>query len=213
MAHYYACQNHRANLALPPRSNSLKGKAMKQNTYHLAKKRIKALKAQLKEITTNKDNSTTAITAITTAMTDINNYITLYAFSSLQEELNYYKKWHCKCYLWLAYHTEQQKLALLKKQAAKNQKSTTTTTTLKWTSTKVDLIELLYAIQASGVLNNGKTTLKELITYCENTFQISLGQYSKTYLEIRSRKSIDKTQFLNLLKTNLLKKIDQTENN
>lgn len=113
----------------------------------------------------------------------------------------------------LLYHTEREKITLQKKQTTQIQKSKNLATPpLHWTAPKVALVELLYAIQASGACNDGKTTLKELKTSFENNFQINLGQYSKTYLEIRSRKAIEKTQFLDQLKKDLLEKIDQTDN-
>lgn len=186
---------------------------MPHNTYHLAKERLKVLKKELKAHKNKTASPTKAVTTITTALQDINNYLVLYPFSSIQEELAYYKTIKPQYYTLLLYYTEQQKITLQKKQVTQTKKSKKITTpTLHWTASKVALVELLYAIQASGSFNDGKTTLKELITSFENNFQINLGQYSKTYLEIRSRKAIEKTQFLDQLKKDLLEKINQTDN-
>lgn len=186
---------------------------MTHYTYHLAKERLKVLKKELKAQKNKTASPTKAITAITNAIQDINNYLVLYPFSSIQEELAYYKTIKPQYYTLLLYHTEREKITLQKKQTTQIQKSKNLATPpLHWTAPKVALVELLYAIQASGACNDGKTTLKELITSFENNFQINLGQYSKTYLEIRSRKAIEKTQFLDQLKKDLLEKIDQTDN-
>ena len=78
--------------------------------------------------------------------------------------------------------------------------------TLKWTGTKADLVELIYALHSSGTVNNGKADLKELGTTLETMFQIELGDIYRTFLEIRSRKT-QPTKLLNLLKTSLINKM------
>ena len=79
-----------------------------------------------------------------------------------------------------------------------------------WTGSKVALIELLYAFHSEGVFNNGASDLKEIAEYLENIFDIDLGQYHRTFLEIRVRKS-DRTKFLNTLKEKLIKRMDDTD--
>lgn len=83
---------------------------------------------------------------------------------------------------------------------------------LKWTASKVALIELLYALQSEGVFNNGTIELKELASLCEKTFHIDLGQFHRTFLEIRARKS-ERTKFLNTLRHNLIIRMDQADEN
>lgn len=78
--------------------------------------------------------------------------------------------------------------------------------TLNWTGTKADLVELIYALHSSGVVNNGKADLKELATTLEAMFQIELGDIYRTFLEIRSRKT-QPTKLLDLLKTSLINKM------
>lgn len=46
--------------------------------------------------------------------------------------------------------------------------------------------------------------------YFENVFNIDLGQYHRTFLEIRIRKS-DQTKFLNALKEKLVKRMLNTD--
>ena len=55
-----------------------------------------------------------------------------------------------------------------------------------WTSPKVALIELVYALHTEGVFNNGATDLKDIAEYFEYIFDIDLGQYRRTFLEIRT---------------------------
>ena len=78
---------------------------------------------------------------------------------------------------------------------------------LKWTGSKVDLIELIYALQAVGSINNGKAEIKELANTLQTIFNIELGDYYRTFIEIRARK-INNTKFLDRLKQNLQNKMD-----
>jgi hypothetical protein len=87
-----------------------------------------------------------------------------------------------------------------------------TNKSLKWTSSKVDLTELLFALHTEGVFNHGKADLKELASFFESTFQIELGQFHKTFLEIRERKS-DRTKFITALKENLITRMELADEN
>jgi hypothetical protein len=82
---------------------------------------------------------------------------------------------------------------------------------LRWTGSKVALVELLYALNTEKVFNNGSLSLNELANHFENIFTIDLGQFNRKYLEMRNRKSIDKTQFLNILTQKLLKRMDDAD--
>lgn len=83
-------------------------------------------------------------------------------------------------------------------------------TKLMWTGSKVALTELLYALHSEGVLNNGTVDLKDIAEYFEYVFEIDLGQYRRTFLEIRARKS-DKTKFIKALNEALLKRMDNSD--
>ena len=78
---------------------------------------------------------------------------------------------------------------------------------LQWTESKVALVELLYALHSQGVFNNGKAELKDIADFLEKHFEIELGQYYRTFLEVRARKN-GRTKFLDSLKESLLKKMD-----
>ena len=78
---------------------------------------------------------------------------------------------------------------------------------LTWTSNKIDLIELVYALIASGAV---KGDIKDLATAFEKILDIDLGNYYRSFLEIRGRKE-DFARFLDLLKTSLIKKIREAD--
>ena len=83
-------------------------------------------------------------------------------------------------------------------------------TKLNWSESKTALIEIIYALHSQGVFENGKADLKEIASYFETMFNIDLGDYYRTYLEIRMRKS-GRTKFLDNLKNNLLKRMDEAD--
>lgn len=81
---------------------------------------------------------------------------------------------------------------------------------LGWTASKTDLIELIYALQASGAIKSGTAGIKEMASACEEIFDLNLGNVYRTFLEIRERK-IDQTKFIDRLKTTLLRRMEETD--
>lgn len=79
-----------------------------------------------------------------------------------------------------------------------------------WTGSKVALIELIYALHAEGVFNNGQSELKEVVKSFESAFGVDLGQFHRVFLEIRARKS-ERTKFLNSLKDKLVLRMDDAD--
>ncbi len=69
---------------------------------------------------------------------------------------------------------------------------------LFWTGSKTDLIELIYALHSSNAINSGTVDIKELASHFEYIYNIDLGNYYHTFIEIRSRKN-SKTKFLEKL--------------
>lgn len=82
--------------------------------------------------------------------------------------------------------------------------------TLCWSGSKTDLIELIYALHGSGVINNGDADIKELASMYETMFNIQLGDYYRSFLEIRQRK-IHLTKFIDRLKESLLKRMEESD--
>lgn len=81
---------------------------------------------------------------------------------------------------------------------------------LFWTANKTDLIELIYALQSSGAINSGTADIKEVASACEHIFNIDLGDFYRTFLEIKSRK-INQTKFIDNIKESLLKRIEDSD--
>ena len=69
---------------------------------------------------------------------------------------------------------------------------------LFWTGSKTDLIELIYALHSSNSINSGTVDIKELAAHFEHFYNVDLGNYYHTFIEIRSRKT-GRTKFLDKL--------------
>ena len=79
---------------------------------------------------------------------------------------------------------------------------------LEWTFSKAALTELIYALKATGVFNDGKADLKTIVRYFEKVFSVELGNVSRTHQELLNRKS-SQTIFLDELKQKMEELIDR----
>ncbi len=80
----------------------------------------------------------------------------------------------------------------------------------QWTGSKTALIELIYAVHSCKVVNYGEIDIKKLVDVFEKALNIDLGDFYRTFLEIRNRK-IDKTKFIDTLKQSLLNRMDDAD--
>ncbi|MBJ7880730.1 RteC domain-containing protein [Gelidibacter salicanalis] len=81
---------------------------------------------------------------------------------------------------------------------------------LFWTGSKTELTELIYALHSSGAINSGTADIKELASLFEQMFNIGLGNYYHTFIEIRARKS-NKTKFVDKLKDSLEMRFEDSD--
>lgn len=86
----------------------------------------------------------------------------------------------------------------------------TNKSTQKWTASKVALTELIYALHAEGVFNNGASDLKDITSFFEAAFSVDLGHFHRTFLDIRSR-TAERTKFLTNLRDKLIIRMDNAE--
>jgi hypothetical protein len=81
------------------------------------------------------------------------------------------------------------------------------TSPLTWTGAKTDLVELIYALQASEAFNKGNAGVKQIASQFEAIFNVSLGNYYRVFQEIRLRKK-SQTTFLEVLKDRLMQRLN-----
>ncbi|MGO4709967.1 RteC domain-containing protein [Chryseobacterium sp. 2TAF14] len=88
--------------------------------------------------------------------------------------------------------------------------SSKVTSPLVWSSSKVGLIELVYALYHMRCFNGGNIELSEVIKFVEKSFDTDLGNFHKTIFEIRNRKQ-GPTKFLTMISENLHQHFLNTE--
>ena len=71
---------------------------------------------------------------------------------------------------------------------------------LKWTGEIVDLVELGYALEAVGYINDGKATLTELFDVLGEIFDTEVKNFSRTFIDIKNRVKDDGTFLVEDLK-------------
>ncbi|MFV0529818.1 MAG: RteC domain-containing protein [Flavobacteriales bacterium] len=81
---------------------------------------------------------------------------------------------------------------------------------LSWTGSKTALIELIYALHVQGVFDNGNTDIKVIAKTFESIFNINLGDFYHTFMELKARK-INRTKFLDSLRDALIRKMDEQD--
>lgn len=81
---------------------------------------------------------------------------------------------------------------------------------LNWTGKKVELVELVYALKASGVLNHGRAEIREIARVFESLFGMNFQDIYRTYTEISIRKK-SRTAFLDFLKERMTEYIERGE--
>ena len=79
-----------------------------------------------------------------------------------------------------------------------------------WTSNKIFLIELGYALYVAGDINNGNITVKEIMNLLGAMFNIDLGDYYRGYITLKNRKK-DRTHYLKTLIEKLLKRMEEDD--
>jgi hypothetical protein len=72
---------------------------------------------------------------------------------------------------------------------------------LNWTSSKTNLIELIYAFHEIGCFNNGEADLKIIAATFSSIFNIPLGDFYRTYIDLKCRNN--PTKFLDFLRESL----------
>ncbi len=68
-----------------------------------------------------------------------------------------------------------------------------------WSGSKTALVELIYALYATGDLNYGTADLNTITSSFEDFFNIRLDNTYKTYSEIKARKGIRTKYLKNLI--------------
>ncbi len=91
-----------------------------------------------------------------------------------------------------------------------NRQKKTDASPLHWTGTKAAATELIYGLHSQGVFNNANTDIVAIVRFFENHFNIDLGDFYHTFLELKARK-MNRTKFLDNLRDALIKRMDEQD--
>lgn len=78
---------------------------------------------------------------------------------------------------------------------------------LHWSKSKIHLIELIYALEATGAVNQGSASIKQLVSAFEMLLQTDLGDVYHNFMKAKAR--TNPTPFLDELKSGLLNRIEE----
>lgn len=91
-----------------------------------------------------------------------------------------------------------------------NYRKVSDNSSLNWTASKTAMTELIYALHSQGVFDNGNADIKLIAKTFESVFNIDLGDFYHTFMELKSRK-INRTKFLDSLRDALIRKMDEDD--
>ena len=75
----------------------------------------------------------------------------------------------------------------------------------KWSASKMDMIELIYALHSNNSIDDGSKPIKEIAEIAEYVFDVEVGNIYRGAIDLKIRKN--PTQFLDELKASLIKKL------
>ena len=80
---------------------------------------------------------------------------------------------------------------------------------LEWTGDKSNLVELAYAIHDTMQINNGEVDISDIIDWLEQSLQVNLGRYYKRFSEMKMRKNVSRTRYLDFMVEMILKHMEE----
>lgn len=92
-------------------------------------------------------------------------------------------------------------------------KSDIHTTPFRWTGSLVELIEIIYALDEMGCINDGETAINELTAYFGRLFGLEIKESHcyNAYSDMKRRKSESRTYFLDKLRERLNLRMQRDE--
>ncbi|XHR95549.1 RteC domain-containing protein [Mucilaginibacter sp. UC70_90] len=82
---------------------------------------------------------------------------------------------------------------------------------MNWTGDTIDLAEVGLAFYHTGKLNNGTAGLGEIFRWLEEVFHVNIGVPAKRFAELRKRKRLSRTRYLNEMRDSLNLKMENDD--
>lgn len=80
-----------------------------------------------------------------------------------------------------------------------------------WTGETINLLEVAYGIYCTAQVNHGKIGIGELVRKLEKVFNVTIGRPYRRFLEIKLRKRLSRTKYLDEMVQSVNKKIDDED--
>lgn len=80
-----------------------------------------------------------------------------------------------------------------------------------WTGESINLLEVAYGLYYTGQVNHGKIGIGELVRKFEKVFNVSMGKPYRRFSEIKQRKRLSRTQYLDTMVKSINQKIDNDD--
>jgi hypothetical protein len=82
---------------------------------------------------------------------------------------------------------------------------------MNWTGDTINLAEVGIGFFNTGQVRNGTASLSEIFRWLEDKFQVSIGVPSKRLAELRRRKRLSRTKYLDEMKESIIHKLDKED--
>ncbi len=82
---------------------------------------------------------------------------------------------------------------------------------MHWTGDSINLLENIFGWYLTGQISHGQITLTELVRKVEQIFGVKLDKPHRRFSEIRQRKRLSKTKFMDEMSNAIIKKIDNED--
>ncbi len=69
---------------------------------------------------------------------------------------------------------------------------------------------MIYSLHYQGIYHTGNAAIRQIAKYCEEVFNVNLGNFQQMHLELRSRK-MNSTKLLDALRETLIKKMEEQD--
>jgi len=81
----------------------------------------------------------------------------------------------------------------------------------KWTGESINLLEVAYGVYCTSQVNHGKIGIGELVRKFEKVFNINMGRPYRRFSEIKQRKRLSRTKYIDDMAKSINKKIDDED--
>lgn len=82
---------------------------------------------------------------------------------------------------------------------------------LTWTGDTINLLENAYGWYHTGQVNNGKASIIDIVRTLENAFQVKIGRPYRRLTEIKQRKRLSRTKFIDEMGKTFIRKLDEED--